>query len=275
MFAALPAAAIEPPQRKGDEADGVRAGANRKPVGLTAGEKQQRRQERLPERKPFDESRRQPAKLARRVRLPSTRRPPRRRVPSPRARYRPTRTSQAGCRTSFVTTFPMIDPSFAAYTGTAARGRDVLPGGAAHALPQNGRVDERAQGADERLAIARRHEKAGPAVLDDFGNRIDVAADGRDAAGGGLLVHDAERLVPRRHHEQIRAPPQLEPPTGVRRDAADDRARRAEPCPRRSGQSVTTSRSARSAKPPSRHASSRSGPPFLGKSPPMKSTRGR
>ena len=43
-----------------------------------------------------------------------------------------------------------------------------------------------------------------------------------NAAGAGLLVHDAEGFVPRRHREQIRPPPQIQPPIGVRRDAPDD-----------------------------------------------------
>src|SRR5437588_495407 len=74
-------------------------------------------------------------------------------------------------------------------------------------LSQSRRLNKHVQRVDEGPAIAGRHEQARYAVLNDFRNGVDVAADGWNDGSAGLLVHKAERLVSRGHREHIGAPP--------------------------------------------------------------------
>src|SRR5215510_12192733 len=91
---------------------------------------------------------------------------------------------------------------------------------AAHLLPKLGGPDERVERRDQLRDVARIDEKTRAPVLDELRYRIQPRADRGQSCSGGLLIDETERLVPRRHHEEVRGAPHVDPGRAVAADTA-------------------------------------------------------
>src|SRR5688500_3539802 len=82
---------------------------------------------------------------------------------------------------------------------------DLLPPGDAKTMAELGRFQQRAQGTNQTVPVAGRHEETRRAVDDQFWNGVHARADAGKSGRGRLLEYEAERVLMRGHDEHVRS----------------------------------------------------------------------